>query len=173
MKKAVIGIVESRETAEALVLALQQAGLSAADISLLLPDKHGTRDFAHARSTKAPEGAVAGAGAGGALGGTIGLLAGIGAIMIPGVGALVAAGPVLAALSGVAAGAAVGGVTGALIGMGIPEYEAKAYEGKLRGGNILIAVHSDSREERAMAADMMRRGGAHDVDVTSEASAAR
>jgi hypothetical protein len=112
---------------------------------------------------------VAGVGAGGALGGTIGLLAGLGAIVLPGVGALVAAGPVLAALSGAAAGAAVGGIAGALIGLGIPEIEARTYEGKLHGGNILIAVHSASREDRAMAVDMMRRAGAHDVDVASEA----
>lgn len=173
MKKVVIGIVDGREKAEALVLALQQAGFSPADISVLFPDKHGTRDLAHERSTKAPEGALAGAGAGGAVGGTLGLLASVGAITIPGLGALLAAGPLLAALSGAAAGAAVGGVAGALIGMGIPEIEAKAYEGKLRGGNILIAVHSESREERAMATDMLRRAGAHDIDVTHEAPAPR
>lgn len=171
MKKAVIGMVESRERAEALVLALQQAGFSPNDISVLFPDKHGTRDFAHERNTKAPEGAVAGASAGGAVGGTIGLLAGIGAIMLPGVGAFIAAGPVMAALSGAAAGAALGGVTGALVGMGIPEIEAKAYAGKLHGGNILIAVHSESREDRAMAADMLKRAGAHDVDISTEANA--
>jgi len=169
MRRAVIGIIEARERAEALVLALQQAGFSPNDISVLLPDRHGTRDFAHERNTKAPEGAVAGVGAGGALGGTLGLLAGLGAIVLPGVGALVAAGPVLAALSGAAAGAAVGGIAGALIGLGIPEIEARTYEGKLHGGNILIAVHSASREDRAMAVDMMRRAGAHDVDVASEA----
>jgi hypothetical protein len=171
MKKAVIGMVESRERAEALVLALQQAGFSPSDISVLFPDKHGPRDFAHERSSKAPEGAVAGASAGGAVGGTIGLLAGIGAILLPGVGAFIAAGPVMAALSGVAAGAAVGGVAGALVGMGIPEIEAKTYESKLRGGNILIAVHSESREERAVASDMLKRAGAHDVEYAAEAPA--
>lgn len=171
MKKAILGIVESRERAEALMLALQQAGFSANDISALFPDKHGSRDFAHERNTKAPEGAIAGVGAGGAVGGTLGLLVGLGALSVPGVGALVAAGPVLLALSGAAAGAAVGGVAGALIGMGIPEIEARAYEGKLRGGNILIAVHSESREDRVLAADMMKRAGAHDVSVAAEAHA--
>lgn len=170
MKKAVIGIVESRERAETLVQSLQTAGFSPSDISVLFPDKHGTRDFAHEHNTKAPEGAVAGASAGGAVGGTIGLLAGIGALAIPGLGPFIAAGPIMAALSGAAAGAAVGGVTGALIGMGIPEIEAKAYEGKLRGGNILIAVHSESTKERDTAKDVLKRGGAHDVDVASEAS---
>lgn len=170
MKRAIIGIVESRERAEALVLALQQSGFAPNDISVLFPDRHGTRDFAHEHNTKAPEGAVAGVGAGGAVGGTIGLLAGIGAIAIPGLGAFIAAGPLMAALSGAAAGAAVGGVTGALIGMGIPEIEAKAYEGKLRGGNILIAIHVEDKETEERAADILRRAGAHDVDAAPEAS---
>lgn len=170
MKRAIIGTVESRERAEALVLALQQAGFAPGDISVLFPDRHGSRDFAHEHNTKAPEGAVAGVGAGGAVGGTIGLLAGIGALAIPGLGAFIAAGPLMAALSGAAAGAAVGGVTGALIGMGIPEIEAKAYEGKLRGGNILIAVHTDSSEEQDRAKDILKRAGAHDVDAAAEAS---
>jgi len=143
MKKAVIGIVETRAQAETVVDTLRRSGsIAVRDISVLLPDVQGTHDFAHEHHTKAPEGAAAGAGAGGVLGGTLGLLAGIGALAIPGVGPLIAAGPVLAALSGAAAGAAVGGLTGALIGLGIPELEARAYEGKVRGGNILIAVHT-------------------------------
>jgi hypothetical protein len=169
MRKAVIGIVETRAQAEAVVDALQRSGtIGVHDISVLLPDVAGTRDFAHEHHTKAPEGAAAGAGAGGVLGGTLGLLAGIGALAIPGVGPLIAAGPVLAALSGAAAGAAVGGLTGALVGLGIPEIEAKAYEGKLRGGNILIAVHASTREQRKDAEDVLREAGAHDVDTTSE-----
>jgi uncharacterized membrane protein len=174
MKKAVIGIVETRAQAESAVDALQRSGsIGVQDISVLLPDVKGTRDFAHEHHTKAPEGAAAGAGAGGVLGGTLGLLAGIGALAIPGVGPLIAAGPVLAALSGAAAGAAVGGLTGALVGLGIPEIEAKAYEGKVRGGNILIAVHTESRDQQKIAEDILKQAGAHDVDTTSEASLPR
>ena len=137
---------------------------------MLFPDKQGSKDFAHEHNTKAPEGAVAGVGAGGVLGGTIGLLAGIGALAIPGVGPLIAAGPLLAALSGAAAGAALGGVTGALVGMGIPELEAKTYEGKIKGGNILVAAHvATSDAEKAVKA-IFEQHKAHDVVVTSDAS---
>jgi uncharacterized membrane protein len=171
MKKAVIGIVETRAQAESVVDTLQRtAGINVNDISVLLPDTQGTRDFAHEHHTKAPEGAATGAGAGGVLGGTLGLLAGIGALAIPGVGPLIAAGPVLAALSGAAAGAAVGGLTGALVGLGIPEVEARAYEGKLRGGNILVAVHTDSRDEQRAAEDVLKSAGAHHVGATTETS---
>jgi len=173
MKKAVIGIVDSREKAERTVEQLRSSGFGVEDISVLFPDKRGTQDFAHEQHTKAPEGALAGVGTGGVLGGTLGLLAGIGALAIPGLGPLIAAGPIMAALSGVAAGAAVGGLTGALIGMGIPEIEAKLYEGKLRSGNILIAVHTESAEARKTADDIFRRMGARDVSTTSEASVPR
>src|SRR6185503_3754345 len=132
----------------------QSVGFTPNDVSVLFPDKQGTKDFAHEHNTKAPEGAVAGAGTGGVLGGTIGLLAGIGALAIPGLGPFIAAGPLMAALSGAAAGAAVGGITGALIGLGIPEIEAKKYEGKLRGGNILLAVHVDSSEEESRVSEI-------------------
>src|SRR5215213_771282 len=131
-KKSVIAIVDNSSQADSVVSSLQASGISPSQISVLSPDKRGTKDFAHEHNTKAPEGAVAGAGAGGMLGGTLGLLAGIGALAIPGLGPFIAAGPLLATLSGVAAGATVGGVTGALVGMGIPEVEAKRYEGKLR-----------------------------------------
>jgi uncharacterized membrane protein len=171
MKKAVVGIVDNVTQAELAVTELQRtAGVEVGDISVLLPDQRASRDFAHEHNTKAPEGAVAGAGAGGLLGGTLGLLAGIGALAIPGVGPFIAAGPLLAALSGAAAGAAVGGISGALIGMGIPEIEAKAFEGKLRRGNVLIAVHTDSSEEQKAVRDVLKRNGAHDIDVTSETS---
>lgn len=174
MKKAVIGIVETRAQAEAVVETLRRSEhIGVNDISVLLPDLQGSKDFAHEHHTKAPEGAAAGAGAGGVLGGTLGLLAGIGALAIPGLGPLIAAGPVLAALSGVAAGAAVGGLTGALVGLGIPEIEAKAYEGKIRGGNILIAVHTESKEAQNAAEDVLKRAGASHVDATSEASVPR
>ncbi|MET0342207.1 MAG: DUF3341 domain-containing protein [Polyangiales bacterium] len=174
MKKAVIGIVETRAQAETVVQALQRIPeVGSQDISVLLPDAQGSRDFAHEQHTKAPEGAATGAGAGGVLGGTLGLLAGIGALAIPGVGPLIAAGPVLAALSGAAAGAAVGGLTGALVGLGIPELEAKAYEGKLRGGNILIAVHTESRDTQRAAEDVLKQAGAHHVGATNESSVPR
>jgi hypothetical protein len=173
MKKSVIGIVETPTQAEQCVLALQQAGALRSDISVLLPDKQGSQDFAHEHNTKAPEGAVAGASTGGVVGGTIGLLAGIGALAIPGLGPFIAAGPLMAALSGAAAGAAVGGLAGALIGMGIPEIEAKRYEGKIRGGNILIAVHVESSEEQRAAEAALKNAGAHDIMSTSEASVPR
>lgn len=169
-KNAVLGLVSTHAQAEIAVSELQQAGFSRNDISALLPDKRGTRDFAHEQNTKAPEGAVAGMGAGGALGGTLGLLAGIGALAIPGLGPFIAAGPIMAALSGAAAGAAVGGVTGALIGMGIPEVEAKQYEGKIKGGNILLSVHVEDDEERARAKLILARAGAVDIVTVGEAS---
>jgi hypothetical protein len=170
MKTAVMGIVETQTQAEAILAALQQSGVASSDVSILLPDKSGTRDFAHEHHTKAPEGAVAGASTGGILGGTLGLLAGVGAIAIPGLGPFIAAGPLMAALSGAAAGAAVGGVTGALVGLGFPEMEAKRYEGKVKGGNILIAVHAATSEQKKRIEEVLERGGAHDVVSTSEAS---
>lgn len=168
--KAVLGFVNTRAQAEAIVSNLQREGFGTNDISALFPDKDGTRDFAHEKNTKAPEGAIAGVGAGGAIGGTLGLLAGIGALAIPGLGPFIAAGPILAALSGAAAGAAVGGVTGALVGMGIPEVEAKAYEGKLKEGNILLSIHVDDGTERERAKKVLEAGGATNVVTVGEAS---
>jgi len=155
--------------ADRIVDDLQSSGVPSEDISVLFPDLRGTRDFAHEHNTKAPEGAVAGVSAGGVVGGTIGLLAGIGALAIPGVGPFIAAGPLLAALSGAAAGAAVGGLAGALVGLGIPEIEAKTYEGKIRGGNILIAVHTDNAETEKRAQRTLEQNDAHDVAVAAEA----
>jgi hypothetical protein len=169
-KKAVIGLVSTQAAAEQIVAELQRAGFSNNDISALLPDKKGSRDFAHEQHTKAPEGAIAGVGAGSAIGGTLGLLAGIGALAIPGLGPFIAAGPIMAALSGAAAGAAVGGVTGALIGLGIPELEAKQYEGKIAGGNILISVHVDDGDERARAKKILEARGAFDIVTAGEKS---
>jgi len=168
--RVVIGIVDGEIQAENIVQKLGQEGFPTSDISAIFPDKHGTKDFAHEHNTKAPEGAVAGVAGGGVLGGTLGLLAGIGALAIPGLGPFIAAGPLMATLSGAAAGAAVGGIAGALIGMGIPEIEAKKYEGKLRGGNILIAAHVDDSEQEKRAKEVFRREGAHDISSTSEAS---
>lgn len=169
-KKAVIGLVESHAQAERIVAELQTAGFAGTDISVLLPDKQGTRDFAHEKNTKAPEGSAVGAGAGGLLGGTLGLLAGIGSLAIPGFGPLIAAGPILAALSGGAAGAALGALTGALVGLGIPELEAKQYESKIKGGNILISVHVEDSDERSDAKQIFERGGASDIATTGEKS---
>jgi hypothetical protein len=169
MKKAVMCIVQTVSQAESVVAQLQGAGFSNNDISVLFPDKQGSKDFAHAHSTKAPEGAIAGVGAGGAIGGTLGLLAGIGALAIPGFGPFIAAGPLMAALSGAAAGATVGGVTGALVGMGIPEIEAKRYEGKIKGGNMLVSVHTESGDERTRAEKIFKAAKADDICSVGEA----
>jgi len=170
MKKSVIGIVETQIQAERIVDELQQRGVSSSDVSVLFPDKRGTKDFAHEHNTKAPEGAVAGVGAGGVIGGTLGLLAGIGALAIPGVGPLIAAGPLMATLSGAAAGAAVGGIAGGLIGLGVPEYEAKTYEGKIKSGNILIAVHTEDGDTEKRTKQIFEANGAHDIAVTGDSS---
>lgn len=171
--QAVFCIATSMNQAEAIVAELKQEGFSNDDISALFPDKTGTRDFAHQQATKAPEGAATGAGAGGALGGALGWLAGIGTLAIPGVGPFIAAGPILAALGGAAVGAAVGGLGGALVGMGIPELEAKQYEGKVRDGNILISVHTEDGDERSRAKDIFKRAGAEDIASSGEAKPPR
>jgi hypothetical protein len=168
MKKSVMCMVQSQNQAERIVTSLRGAGFSTNDISVLLPDTSGTKDFAHEHHTKAPEGAIAGVGAGGIFGGALGLLAGIGALAIPGLGPLIAAGPLLAAFSGAAAGATLGGVAGGLIGMGIPEIEAKRYEGKLKRGNILISVHTDSSEQRDRATTIFKDVNAEDICVAGE-----
>jgi hypothetical protein len=170
MKKVVMCIVQSQSQGESIVTQLQKAGFSNNDISVLFPNKQGTKDFAHEHNTKAPEGAVAGAGAGGAVGGALGLLAGIGALAIPGLGPFIAAGPLLAALSGAAAGATVGGVAGGLIGLGIPEIEAKRYEGKIKGGNFLISVHAETSDEVKRAEQIFKAGGGDDICSTNESS---
>jgi hypothetical protein len=167
--ESVVGLVTSRASAEQVVAELQRAGFAGTDISVLFPDSAGTKDFAHEQHTKAPEGAATGAGAGGVVGGTLGLLAGIGALAIPGVGPLIAAGPIMAALSGAAAGAVVGGLSGALIGLGIPEIEAKQYEGKLKEGNILLSVHVDNSAERDRAKDLLKANGAYDIVTVDNA----
>jgi hypothetical protein len=168
--KSVFCIATSRGQADAIVADLKNANFSNNDISVLFPDKDSTRDFAHEKNTKAPEGAVTGAGTGGVIGGALGWIAGIGALAIPGVGPFIAAGPVMAALGGAALGAAAGGIAGALIGMGIPELEAKRYEGKVMAGNLLISVHTDNSDEIKRAKDIFTRAGAQDICTTGEAS---
>jgi hypothetical protein len=168
MAKAVFALIDTESQAEQIVDNLKSAGFPNNDISVLFPDKGGTRDFAHEQHTKAPEGAAAGAGTGGAIGGVLGWLVGIGSLAIPGVGPFIAAGPIMAALAGAGVGAAVGGLSGALIGMGIPEYEAKQYETKIKSGNILISVHTENSEERDQVKDIFERAGAHDISYTGE-----
>ena len=169
MERAVICIIDSEARAERIVGELRDAGFPSDHISALFPDKEGSRDFAHEQNTKAPEGAATGAGAGAAIGGGLGWLVGIGSLAIPGVGPFIAAGPILAAMSGAAVGAAVGGLSGALIGMGIPEYEAKQYEGKIKNGNILISVHTNESDRRDLAKEIFEKAGAEDIKTTGEA----
>ena len=165
--KSVYAIATSELQANVIVDNLLAAGFSTNDISVLFPDKGTTHEFAHEKNTKAPEGAVTGVAAGGVLGGTLGLLAGIGALAIPGVGPLIAAGPLLAALSGAAAGATIGGIAGALIGVGIPELEAKRYENRVNEGNILISVHAVDADEVSRAKKVLQDAEAEDISSTS------
>ena len=169
-KKSVFCIATSQSQAEQIVDSLKTANFSNNYISALFADKQANRDFAHEKNTKAPEGAVTGASTGGVLGGALGWIAGIGALAIPGVGPFIAAGPVMAALSGAAIGAAVGGIAGGLIGLGIPELEAKQYEGKIKSGNILISVHTENSTEIAKAKDIFTKAGATDICITGESS---
>ncbi|MGD9765182.1 MAG: hypothetical protein AB7V27_15875 [Candidatus Binatia bacterium] len=173
MATSVLCIVDSRDRAASIVSDLKAAGFSSNDISALFPDKDTSRDFAHEQATKAPEGAAVGAGAGGLLGGTLGWLAGIGTLAIPGLGPFIAAGPIMAALGGAAVGAAAGGVTGALVGLGIPEYEAKRYEGKVKDGNILLSVHTENRDEVSRAKEIFKNRGADDISSTGESNPPR
>jgi len=170
-KKSVFCIATSRVQAEQIVAQLKNSNFSNNDISVLFPDQATTRDFAHEKNTKAPEGAVTGASTGGLLGGALGWIAGIGALAIPGVGPFIAAGPIMAALSGAAIGAAAGGIAGGLIGLGIPEIEAKRYEGKVKAGNLLISVHTENSEEISRAKEIFTKAGAQDICTTGEASA--
>jgi hypothetical protein len=168
---AVFGIYPTRAHAEEAVDALRTAGFRNSDISALLPDNVGTKDFAHEKNTKAPEGTATGATTGGLLGGALGWLAGIGSLAIPGVGPLIAAGPIMGALAGVGVGGAVGGLIGALVGMGMPEYEAKRYEGRVKNGGILLSVHCDNSEWVKRAKEILKETGAEDLASTGEASA--
>jgi hypothetical protein len=167
---AVFGIYSNRATAETAVNQFLKSGFSNDDVSVLMSDIKSTKDFAAEKETKAPEGTAAGAGVGAVVGGALGLLAGIGALAIPGVGPLIAAGPIMGALAGVGAGGAVGGLVGALVGMGIPEYEAKRYEGRVKEGGILVSVHCDTSEEISRAKDLLKATGADDIASSSESS---
>jgi hypothetical protein len=171
MNASVYCTAKTVEQAESIVGDLKASGFMNDDISALLPDKHGTKDFAHEHNTKAPEGATAGGVAGLGVGAALGWLAGIGALAIPGVGPFIAAGPIMAALGGAALGTATGGIVGALVGMGIPEFEAKRYDAKIREGNILISVHTEDSKQRDIAKDIFKRNHADDISSGSEASA--
>jgi hypothetical protein len=172
-KSSVICIATSESQAISIVDRLKAANFSANDISVLLPDQGGSKDFAHEQHTKAPEGATTGGVVGGVLGGALGWLAGIGTLAIPGVGPFIAAGPIMAALSGAAVGGAVGGITGSLVGMGMPEYEAKRYEGKIRNGNVLISVHTEDSNEIKRAKQIFHDAGAQDISSTGESALPR
>ena len=165
---AAFGIFSTQTAAETAIDRLVAAGFSNKDVSVLMSDKQGTKDLATEKNTKTPEGTTTGVIAGGGVGGTLGLLAGLGALAIPGVGPLIAAGPIMATLAGLGVGGAVGGLIGALVGMGIPEYEAKRYEGRVKEGGILISVHCNSSEEVSRAKDILKAAGGEDIASAGE-----
>ena len=167
---AVFGIYTVLMGADYATETLITSGFSSSDISALIPENLGSRPIITEKATKAPEGAAAGAGSGAVIGGTLGLLAGIGALAIPGVGPFIAAGPIMAALAGLGIGGAVGGFAGALIGMGIPEFEARRYEGRVRSGGILLSVHCDTSDKIKLAKKILKDTGAEDVSSTGESS---
>jgi len=171
-KTAVFGLYASVDRAERAVDELISAGFFNDDVSVLMADNQGSKDFAHEKQTKAPEGTTTGVAAGGTIGGTLGLLAGIGALAIPGVGPFIAAGPIMGALAGLGVGGAVGGLVGALVGMGIPEYEAKRYEGRVKEGGVLLSVHCDTSDAITRAKDILKRTGANDIASAGEEAVA-
>jgi len=172
-RTAVYGIYSNLDKAESAVNHLLKEDFSSSDVSVLVSDSESTRDFAQRKATKAPEGTATGVTAGGLLGGALGLLAGAGALAIPGLGPLIAAGPIMAALAGVGAGGALGGMVGALVGAGIPEYEAKRYEGHVKNGGVLLSVHCDTTDEIKRAKGFLKATGAHDVSSSEEAAGSR
>ena len=169
-KTAVFGIYKSAALAEQAVDRIATAGFHSNDLSVLLADPESSKEFAHEKSTKAPEGTTAGVATGGAVGGTLGLFAGLGALAIPGLGPFIAAGPIMAGLAGLGVGGVVGGFIGALIGMGIPEYEAKRYEGRIKDGGVLLSVHCETAEKTSMAEELLRETGAEDISSAGEAA---
>jgi hypothetical protein len=171
--KSVLGIYTTRGGVESAITYLRDAGFASTDISVLLPENLGSKELATEKATKAPEGTATGATSGAVLGGAFGWLVGIGALAIPGLGPFIAAGPIMAALAGLGVGGAIGGFVGALVGLGIPEYEAKRYEGRLQKGGILVSVHCDTSGEIDRAKEVMKRSGAEDISSTSESSVSR
>jgi hypothetical protein len=173
MKKAVFCITQTNDQVERIVSELKAAGFANSDISVLLPDKSGEHELGHEKHTKSPEGTALGGTIGIGTGAILGWLAGIGSLAIPGLGPFIAAGPIMGALSGAAVGAATGGLTGALVGLGIPEYEAKRYEGRIQGGNALISVHTETSEARSTVEDIFERANAEDISTAGEAEPKR
>jgi hypothetical protein len=171
--RAVFGIYNATAQAEIAVNELLQAGFSSEDVSVLMPDQQSTRSFAHQKDTKAPEGTTAGVTTGGLIGGALGVLVGLGSLAIPGLGPLIAAGPIVAGLAGLGAGGAVGGLIGALVGMGIPEYEAKRYAGRVRDGGVLLSVHCETAGELLRAKEVLSGTGAADIASAGEAAPPR
>jgi hypothetical protein len=169
-KTSVFGIYGSREAVERAIDTFLKSGFTTSDVSVLLPENLGGKPLATHKDTKAPEGATAGGGAGAVIGGTLGLLAGIGALAIPGIGPFIAAGPIMATLAGLGVGGAVGGFVGALVGMGIPEYEAKRYEARIQKGGILLSVHCDTSEQVKRGKEILKNTGAEDISSTGESS---
>jgi hypothetical protein len=165
---SVFGIYKTAMAAERAVDRIMSSGFSNNDISVLLPDNQSTKEFAHEKNTKAPEGTTTGATTGGVIGGTLGLLAGIGSLAIPGVGPFIAAGPIMGALAGLGVGGAVGGLIGALVGMGIPEYEAKRYEGRVKDGGVLLSVHCSTSDDISRAKELLKQTGAEDIASAGE-----
>ncbi len=168
---AVFGIYADRRSVESGVDALRDAGFRNTDISVLFPENEGTKDFAIEKGTKVPEGAAVGATSGAVIGGALGWLAGIGALAIPGLGPFIAAGPIMGLLGGIGAGGVVGGIAGALVGLGMPEYEAKRYEGRIKSGGILLSVHCDDANWVKRAKSILDHTGAEDVSSAGEAEA--
>jgi len=171
-KRAVFGVFVSRGGAEGAILGLRDAGFSSSDVAILLPEAL-SRDLGTEKASKGPEGVTAGAGTGAVIGGVLGWLVGVGSIAIPGIGPFIAAGPIVATLAGIGVGGTVGGLAGGLIGLGIPEFEAKRYEGRVREGGILVSVHCDSAEEIDRARTVLARAGAEDVSSATEASVSK
>jgi hypothetical protein len=166
--KSVVCISKTRAQTEQIIESLHHSGFDHSEISVLMPETDSRHDIGHVKATKAPEGTATGAASGGVAGGVLGLLAGIGALAIPGVGPLIAAGPIMAALGGAAVGAATGGIVGGLIGLGIPEVEAKIYEGKLKTGNYLVSVNTNNGDEVDRAKQVFDDADAEDICTTSQ-----
>ncbi|HWD99672.1 MAG TPA: general stress protein [Bryobacteraceae bacterium] len=168
---AVFALFPTQSQAERAVDLLMASGFRSDDVSVLAPDKQSTKEFAAEKNTKTPEGTTTGVTAGGAIGGTLGLLAGIGALAIPGVGPFIAAGPIMGALAGLGVGATAGGIIGALVGMGMPEYEAKRYEGRIKEGGVLLSVHCDDSDWVSKAKDLLKQAGGEDIASSGEKAA--